>query len=235
MFRPSSVSAWGTVRTVPKRTTPLVRQQHLWRPRPSVPRCVRCCLELLPFQCSRCGGDYWVSHSECLTWYLKEILFALLSRPTTAAGKMGTAMVADQDDHLSNHPKQEIGTDRQAKWCFPASLSHRGIVGTTVERTKMKPSLTQVAASLLAASCAVTPVRAGMAPKNAPDLPENFCPKATGVATATTGECMCNWQDERGCTGSGCKYEMGLSWYHYTCEDCECVPEPKKPRKKKRY
>ena len=73
-----------------------------------------------------------------------------------------------------------------------------------------------------------------MAPKNAPDLPENFCPKATGVATATTGECMCNWQDERGCTGSGCKYEMGLSWYHYTCEDCECVPEPKKPRKKKR-
>lgn len=113
-----------------------------------------------------------------------------------------------------------------------ASSGHRR---PTVERTKMKPSLTQVAASLLAASCAVTPARAGMAPKNAPDLPENFCPKATGVATATTGECMCNWQDERGCTGSGCKYEMGLSWYHYTCEDCECVPEPKKPRKKKRY
>ena len=43
-----------------------------------------------------------------------------------------------------------------------------------------------------------------------------------------------HWQDERGCKGSGCKYEMGLSWYHYTCEDCECVPEPKKPRQKKR-
>ena len=164
----------------------------------------------------------------------------------------------------SKHPKQEIGTDRQAskqasqgkrrkqstkvkhRKCannasfrishFPFPMPHgsRGIVGTTVERTKMKPSLTQVAASLLAARCAVTPARAGMAPKNAPDLPENFCPKATGVATATTGECMCNWQDERGCTGSGCKYEMGLSWYHYMCEDCECVPESKKQRKKKK-
>ena len=101
--------------------------------------------------------------------------------------------------------------------------------------SKMKPSLSQIAASLLiVVGCAIPSANAGMAPKNAPDLPPDFCPKATGVATATTGECMCNWQDERGCKGSGCKYEMGLSWYHYTCEDCECVAEPKKPRKKKR-
>lgn len=98
----------------------------------------------------------------------------------------------------------------------------------------MKASLTQIAVSLVTVGCAVPLARAGMAPKDAPNLPEGFCPKATGVATATTGECMCNWQDERGCTGSGCKYEMGLSWYHYTCEDCDCVPEPKKARKKKR-
>ena len=130
--------------------------------------------------------------------------------------------------------KQNVAQTYQVNRKPRHHASSRGIAGTTVERTKMKPSLTQVAASLIAASCAVTPARAGMAPKNAPDLPENFCPKATGVATATTGECMCNWQDERGCTGSGCKYEMGLSWYHYTCEDCECVPEPKKQRKKKR-
>ena len=102
-------------------------------------------------------------------------------------------------------------------------------------QAKMKASLPQVAASLLiVVGGAIPSAQAGMAPKNAPDLPPDFCPKATGVATATTGECMCNWQDGRGCKGSGCKYEMGLCWYHHTCEDCECVPEPKKPRKKKR-
>lgn len=128
MSRPSSVSAWGAVRTVPKRTTPLVRQQHLWRPRPSVPRCVRCCLELLPFQCSRCGGDYWVSHSECLTWYLKEILFALLSRPTTAAGTMGTRPWSTTSAITQN--RRLVPTDKQngfPRHCLisQASSGHR--------------------------------------------------------------------------------------------------------------
>jgi hypothetical protein len=39
-------------------------------------------------------------------------------------------------------------------------------------------------------------------------------------------ECMCHWQHKDGCKGSGCEYQMGLSWYHYTCKDCKCVPEP---------
>mmetsp|Transcript_6123 Transcript_6123/g.7767 ORF Transcript_6123/g.7767 Transcript_6123/m.7767 type:complete len:92 (+) Transcript_6123:20-295(+) len=70
-------------------------------------------------------------------------------------------------------------------------------------------------------------INGGRAPSVIPKLPENFCPKETGVATATTGECMCNWQHRDGCKGSGCKYEMGLSWYHYTCKDCKCMAEPK--------
>ena len=254
MFRPSSVSAWGTVRTVPKRTTPLVRQQHLWRPRPSVPRCVRCCLELLPFQCSRCGGGL-LGQSQRMPYLVSQGDTFRVAKSSNNSGRQNgdghgrrlpttsdLSAASTQNRRLVPTDKQNVrkGANRKPRHClishFPFPMPHgsRGIVGTTVERTKMKPSITHVAASLLAASCAVMPARAGMAPKNAPDLPENFCPKATGVATATTGECMCNWQDERGCTGSGCKFEMGLSWYHYMCEDCECVPEPKKPRKKKR-
>ena len=38
------------------------------------------------------------------------------------------------------------------------------------------------------------PIAAGYAPDKAPKLPDGFCPKETGTATATTGECMCNWQ-----------------------------------------
>jgi len=67
---------------------------------------------------------------------------------------------------------------------------------------------------------------AGRAASKAPKLPEGFCPKTTGVITRTTGECMCNYQHKDGCRGSGCKYEYGLSWYHYSCKDCECIPEP---------
>mmetsp|Transcript_23944 Transcript_23944/g.40680 ORF Transcript_23944/g.40680 Transcript_23944/m.40680 type:complete len:94 (+) Transcript_23944:146-427(+) len=69
-------------------------------------------------------------------------------------------------------------------------------------------------------------VQAGRAPDEAPKLPEGFCPKATGTATATTGECMCNWEHKDACVGTGCQYQMGLSWYHYSCKDCRCVSEP---------
>jgi hypothetical protein len=48
-----------------------------------------------------------------------------------------------------------------------------------------------------------------------------------GDVTATTGECMCHWQHKDGCKGAGCEYQMGLSFYHYSCKDCECVPEPR--------
>ena len=131
MFRPSSVSAWGAVRTVPKRTTPLARQQHLWRPRPSVPLFVRC-LELLPFQCSR-RGDYSVGHSECLTWYLKgEILVAFLTVRPTAQRQQINGTVGRHGRHLSKHPKREIGTDRQQQKCGATAkqANYRGIVGT---------------------------------------------------------------------------------------------------------
>uniref|UniRef100_A0A7S1BC11 Uncharacterized protein n=1 Tax=Corethron hystrix TaxID=216773 RepID=A0A7S1BC11_9STRA len=59
-----------------------------------------------------------------------------------------------------------------------------------------------------------------------------FCPKETGAITATTGECMCHWQHEDGCVGSGCQFQYGLSWYHHSCTDCHCVKAP--PRKKRR-
>ena len=39
-------------------------------------------------------------------------------------------------------------------------------------------------------------------------------------------ECMCKWEHKDGCVGSKCEYQMGLSWYHYSCEDCRCVAEP---------
>mmetsp|Transcript_28004 Transcript_28004/g.51654 ORF Transcript_28004/g.51654 Transcript_28004/m.51654 type:complete len:92 (-) Transcript_28004:277-552(-) len=77
-----------------------------------------------------------------------------------------------------------------------------------------------IVASILA--CA----QAGYAPKDAPKLPAGFCPSATGMATSTTGECMCNWQHKDGCVGSKCEFQMGLSWYHYSCDDCNCVAEP---------
>ena len=66
----------------------------------------------------------------------------------------------------------------------------------------------------------------GRASSKAPILPEGFCPMSTGVITRTTGECMCNYQHKDGCKGSKCQYEYGLSWYHYSCKDCECVEEP---------
>ncbi|KAL9191165.1 hypothetical protein ACHAXT_000871 [Thalassiosira profunda] len=77
---------------------------------------------------------------------------------------------------------------------------------------------------LLLAACLSAPARAGYAPKDAPKLPDGWC--GDGVATATTGECMCNWQHKDGCVGSKCEYQMGLSFYHYSCEDCRCVAEP---------
>mmetsp|Transcript_25326 Transcript_25326/g.54031 ORF Transcript_25326/g.54031 Transcript_25326/m.54031 type:complete len:119 (+) Transcript_25326:146-502(+) len=64
----------------------------------------------------------------------------------------------------------------------------------------------------------------GYAPPKAPKLPEDFCEH--GDVTATTGECMCHWQHKDGCKGSGCEYQMGLSFYHYSCKDCSCVKEP---------
>ena len=37
---------------------------------------------------------------------------------------------------------------------------------------------------------------------------------------------MCHWQHKDGCVGSKCQYQMGLSFYHYSCKDCKCVKEP---------
>mmetsp|Transcript_18838 Transcript_18838/g.24459 ORF Transcript_18838/g.24459 Transcript_18838/m.24459 type:complete len:82 (-) Transcript_18838:41-286(-) len=71
---------------------------------------------------------------------------------------------------------------------------------------------------------------AGVVAMQAPDkadYPPGFCPSETGTPTATTGECMCNWQDRRGCEGSKCMYQYGLAWYHYSCADCKCIAEPK--------
>eukprot|EP00531_Pseudo-nitzschia_arenysensis_P005858 CAMPEP_0116141712 /NCGR_PEP_ID=MMETSP0329-20121206/14524_1 /TAXON_ID=697910 /ORGANISM="Pseudo-nitzschia arenysensis, Strain B593" /LENGTH=89 /DNA_ID=CAMNT_0003636905 /DNA_START=174 /DNA_END=443 /DNA_ORIENTATION=+ len=67
-------------------------------------------------------------------------------------------------------------------------------------------------------------VLSGYAPNKAPKLPEGFCEH--GDVTATTGECMCHWQHKDGCVGSKCQYQMGLSFYHHSCEDCKCVKEP---------
>ncbi|KAL7570243.1 hypothetical protein ACA910_020667 [Epithemia clementina (nom. ined.)] len=80
--------------------------------------------------------------------------------------------------------------------------------------------------SLIAILALLTDANGSYAPKTAPDLPPNFCPKETGDVTATTGECMCHWQDRRGCRGSGCRFEMGLAFYHFSCKDCQCVAEP---------
>mmetsp|Transcript_18831 Transcript_18831/g.26551 ORF Transcript_18831/g.26551 Transcript_18831/m.26551 type:complete len:95 (+) Transcript_18831:143-427(+) len=74
----------------------------------------------------------------------------------------------------------------------------------------------------------VSSIDAGYASNKAPDLPKDFCPQETGDITATTGECMCHWQHKDGCVGSGCQFQYGLSWYHYSCEDCRCVAKPKK-------
>mmetsp|Transcript_16834 Transcript_16834/g.23059 ORF Transcript_16834/g.23059 Transcript_16834/m.23059 type:complete len:90 (+) Transcript_16834:76-345(+) len=78
-----------------------------------------------------------------------------------------------------------------------------------------------------AAVCMFPITDAGRASMKKPDLPDGFCPPETGDITDTTGECMCHWQHKNGCVGSKCEYQMGLSWYHYTCEDCKCVAEPK--------
>mmetsp|Transcript_1910 Transcript_1910/g.4030 ORF Transcript_1910/g.4030 Transcript_1910/m.4030 type:complete len:90 (+) Transcript_1910:78-347(+) len=86
-------------------------------------------------------------------------------------------------------------------------------------------SLERYVFSFLALVLLTPPAHSGYAPSQVPDLPDDFCPKKLGTATATTGECMCHWQDKRGCKGSGCKFEMGLTWYHYTCKDCTCVAE----------
>mmetsp|Transcript_31262 Transcript_31262/g.30114 ORF Transcript_31262/g.30114 Transcript_31262/m.30114 type:complete len:88 (-) Transcript_31262:188-451(-) len=76
--------------------------------------------------------------------------------------------------------------------------------------------------------CLYNSVDAGKAPNLSPELPDGFCPKSTGDITATTGECMCSWQAKEGCQGSGCEYAYGLSWYHHSCKDCRCMPEPKR-------
>mmetsp|Transcript_15312 Transcript_15312/g.22540 ORF Transcript_15312/g.22540 Transcript_15312/m.22540 type:complete len:105 (+) Transcript_15312:67-381(+) len=93
---------------------------------------------------------------------------------------------------------------------------------------RQKTSPTALLLHIILVVMAVSRCYSMQAPKGKPsDLPEGFCPKETGMATATTGECMCNWQHKDGCVGSQCEYQMGLSWYHYSCKDCKCVPEPK--------
>ena len=91
----------------------------------------------------------------------------------------------------------------------------------------------------------------GYAPRESPKLPDGFCPKETGTITETTGgkeeelrshllcvdsslmlidnilsECMCDWQHKDGCVGSKCQYQYGLSFYHFSCDDCKCVKKP---------
>lgn len=39
-------------------------------------------------------------------------------------------------------------------------------------------------------------------------------------------ECMCNWQHKDGCVGSKCQYQYGLSFFHFSCDDCKCVKKP---------
>eukprot|EP00804_Cyclotella_cryptica_P006475 CCRYP_012771-RA/>CCRYP_012771-RA protein AED:0.03 eAED:0.03 QI:202/1/1/1/0/0/5/3657/102 len=94
------------------------------------------------------------------------------------------------------------------------------------EKSIMFSSLSRRLFALLLAMACLRAGECGYAPDKSPELPDGFCPKETGTVTATTGECMCNWQHKDGCVGSGCQYQMGLSWYHYSCEDCKCVPEP---------
>ncbi|KAG7374585.1 hypothetical protein IV203_013680 [Nitzschia inconspicua] len=99
-------------------------------------------------------------------------------------------------------------------------LQPESLMKTTLSRTL------EILLSLLIRISVVekTLVTAGYAPNDAPKLPEGFCKH--GDITATTGECMCHWQHKDGCKGAGCQYQMGLSFYHYSCNDCECVPEP---------
>lgn len=47
-----------------------------------------------------------------------------------------------------------------------------------------------------------------------------------GTPTRTTGECMCKWSHKDACSGPVCNYEYGLSWHHFTCQDCHCNPKP---------
>ena len=47
-----------------------------------------------------------------------------------------------------------------------------------------------------------------------------------GTPTRTTGECMCRWSNKDACQGPAYRYEYGLSWHHFTCEDCHCQPKP---------
>lgn len=51
------------------------------------------------------------------------------------------------------------------------------------------------------------------------------CVAGVFIPNHMTTECMCHWQHQDGCVGSGCEFQMGLSWYHYTCKDCKCVKE----------
>eukprot|EP00970_Alexandrium_tamarense_P007099 scaffold1234_cov190-Alexandrium_tamarense.AAC.23 len=64
-------------------------------------------------------------------------------------------------------------------------------------RPPRPPSMGFPNRSILAVAVLVAlsrPIAAGYAPDKAPKLPDGFCPKETETATATTGECMCNWQ-----------------------------------------
>jgi hypothetical protein len=80
---------------------------------------------------------------------------------------------------------------------------------------------------VLAWVAAILPVVAAM--DRAPDQPPvisraNWC--VHGTPTRTTGECMCKWSNKDACAGPGCQYEYGLSWHHFSCEDCACQPKP---------
>ena len=75
-----------------------------------------------------------------------------------------------------------------------------------------------------------TAVSGNRAPDTAPVITRrDWC--VNGTPTRTTGECMCRWSNREACVGPSaaptqCNYEYGLSWHHYTCEDCHCAPKP---------
>ncbi|KAL7481092.1 hypothetical protein ACHAW6_006776, partial [Cyclotella cf. meneghiniana] len=70
---------------------------------------------------------------------------------------------------------------------------------STVTKTTMFSSLGRCLFALLVGMTYLRRGECGYAPDKSPELPDGFCPKETGTVTATTGECMCNWQHKDGC------------------------------------
>lgn len=73
------------------------------------------------------------------------------------------------------------------------------------------------------------------APDTAPkiDRTEGWC--TSGSLTRTTGECICsshlgfyckeNGELQQRADGKGCQSGYGISFFHWTCKECECIHE----------